>query len=110
MVLWLPHLWNLQPSKCDWVAVDEAQDVSPAQLDLILKMRGRGGRMIWVGDKNQAIFGFAGALSDSIDRIIEATHAIVLPLSICYRCPVSHIKLAQEVVPSIEPIWDLGTR
>lgn len=101
-MLWLPNRWNLEPSKCDWVAIDEAQDVSPAQLDLILKMRGRGGRMIWVGDKHQAIFGFAGALNDSIDRIIKATNAAVLPLSICYRCPERHIKLAQEIVPSIE--------
>lgn len=101
-MLWLPYKWNLNPSKCDWIAVDEAQDVSPAQLDLILKMRGRGGRMLWVGDSRQAIFGFAGAMNDSIDRIIKATNATVLPLSICYRCPESHIKLASEIVPSIE--------
>lgn len=101
-MLWLPYRWNLEPSKCDWVAIDEAQDVSPAQLDLILKMRGRGGRMIWVGDPRQAIFGFAGALSDSIDRIVKATNATILPLSICYRCPTSHIKLAQGIVPTIE--------
>lgn len=103
-MLWLPHRWNLEPSKSDWVAVDEAQDVSPAQLDLILKMRSRGGRIIWVGDPRQAIFGFAGALSDSIDRIIKATHATVLPLSICYRCPKSHIELAKKLVPEIESV------
>lgn len=101
-MLWLPNRWNLYPSKCDWIAIDEAQDVSPAQLDLILKMRSLGGRMIWVGDKFQAIFGFAGAMNDSLDQIIAATNATVLPLSISYRCPTSHIKLAQEIVPSIE--------
>lgn len=102
-MLWLPNRWNLTLRKSDWVAIDEAQDISPAQLDLILKMRSRGGRMIWVGDENQAIFGFAGASSDSIQQIIKATNATVLPLSICYRCPKSHIELAKSIVPSIEP-------
>lgn len=103
-MLWLPHVWGVAPSrKCDHVFVDEAQDLSPAQLALVLKMRGRGGRMFFVADRNQAIMGFAGAMADSVDQIIAATQATALPLSICYRCPTSHIKLAQAIVPSIEP-------
>lgn len=101
-MLWLPHRWNLAPRSSDWIAIDESQDVSPAALNLILKMRSPGGRMIWVGDKFQAIFGFTGAMNDSLDQIIAATNATVLPLSISYRCPTSHIKLAQEIVPNIE--------
>lgn len=101
-MFWLPNRWDLAPRSSDWIAIDESQDVSPAALDLILKMRSPGGRMIWVGDKFQAIFGFAGAMNDSLDQIIAATNATVLPLSISYRCPTSHIKLAQEIVPSIE--------
>ena len=101
-MLYLPYVWGLQPRKCQWVFVDESQDLSPAQLDLVLKLRSPGGRMLFVGDERQAIFGFAGASSDSIKQIIARTSATVLPLSICYRCPSSHIKLAQEIVPSIE--------
>lgn len=102
-MLWLPHQWNLHPAKQEWVYIDESQDLSAAQLDLVLKMRGRGGRMLFVGDPKQAIYGFAGACSDSIDRIIKKTKAIVLPLSICYRCPTKHIVLAKEYAPQIEP-------
>lgn len=102
-MLWLPHQWNLHPAKQEWVYIDESQDLSAAQLDLVLKMRGRGGRMLFVGDPKQAIYGFAGACSDSIDRIIKKTKAIVLPLSICYRCPTKHIALAKEYAPQIEP-------
>jgi hypothetical protein len=29
-----------------------------------------------------------------------------MPLSICYRCPSSHIRLAQQIVPQIEPRED----
>lgn len=101
-MIWLPHVWGLQPYRSQWIMTDECQDLSPAQLALVLKMREKGGRIIFVGDKNQAIMGFAGALSDSVDQIIAATNSVVLPLSICYRCPTSHIKLAQQIVPTIE--------
>lgn len=105
-MIWLPWKWDLQPSLQDYVMVDECQDLSPAQLNLVLKMRSKGGRMIFVGDPNQAIYGFAGASSDSIEQIISFTSATILPLSICYRCPESHIKLAQKIVPAIEPAPD----
>lgn len=102
-MLWLPHQWNLKPVKQEWIYIDESQDLSAAQLDLVLKMRGRGGRMLFVGDPKQAIYGFAGACSDSIERIIKKTKAIVLPLSICYRCPSKHVELAKKYAPQIEP-------
>lgn len=101
-MLWLPHHWRLEPPKQHWVFTDESQDLNPAQLDLVLKMRGRGGRLLFVADPKQAIYGFAGASSDSVDQILSHTEAITLPLNVCYRCPVSHIKLAQEIVPQIE--------
>ncbi|MGL5922160.1 UvrD-helicase domain-containing protein [Chroococcidiopsis sp.] len=100
-MLYLPHAWGLIPKQVQWVMCDEAQDLSPAQLDLVLKLRSPGGRMLFVGDESQAIFGFAGASSESIQQIIKRTNATVLPLSICYRCPSSHIKLAQTIVPTI---------
>lgn len=49
----------------------------------------------------QAIMGFAGADSDSYTNIIRRTNAVELPLSICYRCPRSHIKLVKEIYPQI---------
>lgn len=101
-MLWLPWKWNLIPYQVGWVFCDEAQDFSPAILDLVLKMRGRGGRILFVADPKQAIMGFAGALNDSVDQIIKRTNATVLPLSICYRCPSKHIELAQKLVPTIE--------
>ncbi len=68
-----------------------------------MKARANGGRMLFVGDKRQAIYGFTGADTRSIPNIIDRTHATVLPLSICYRCPTSVIELANEVYPGIEP-------
>jgi hypothetical protein len=56
-----------------------------------------------VGDTHQAIMGFSASDHRSISNIIERTSAISLPLSICYRCPTSHIELANKIYPVIEP-------
>ncbi|MDT9187627.1 MAG: Hsp70 family protein [Limnospira sp. PMC 894.15] len=102
-MVYLPVQWNLRVPKYDWIFVDEAQDLSKAQLELALRARRQGGRILFVGDKHQAIYGFAGANCDSVDEIIKETGAKELPLSICYRCPTSHLNLAREIVPYIEP-------
>lgn len=51
---------------------------------------------------HNSIMGFSGADCHSMKRIKEATNAVVLPLSICYRCPDSHLDLARKIVSSIE--------
>jgi len=102
-MIFLPDALNLSSSKTyQFVMVDECQDLSPAQLSIAMKARALGGRMIFVGDRNQAIMGFAGADSNSVDSIIEKTNATELPLSICYRCPTSHLDIARGLVPQIE--------
>ncbi|NJK63633.1 MAG: ATP-dependent helicase [Synechococcaceae cyanobacterium SM2_3_1] len=82
--------------------MDEAQDLSRAQLELVLKLPSPTGRMVFVGDPNQAIFGFAGSDDQSWGRIREAIHPTEFPLSITYRCPKSHVALAARLVPQIE--------
>ena len=101
-LLWLPHVLNLQPKPKDWVLIDEAQDLSRAQLDLVLKLPSDTGRMVFVGDPQQAIFGFAGSDNESWSRIQQAITPTLFPLSITYRCPKSHVRLAKNLVPQIE--------
>jgi hypothetical protein len=101
-MIWGPWVHNCKPFQLSWVLVDEAQDLNPAQLDLAMRCRYRNGRMLFVGDRSQAIYGFAGAMADGIDQIVEATGAKELPLSTCYRCPTTHLELAREIVPQIE--------
>ncbi|MDX2271040.1 MAG: AAA family ATPase [Cyanobacteriota bacterium] len=101
-LLWLPHVLNLQPVQKDWVLVDEAQDLSRAQLELVLKLPSETGRMVFVGDPHQAIFGFAGSDDQSWERIRETIQPKEFPLSITYRCPTSHVALASRLVPQIK--------
>lgn len=102
-MLWLPcHLDLPMPQQFQWIFADEAQDFSNAQRQIVLKSRADGGRILFVGDSRQAIMGFAGANARSFTEIAEQTGAITLPLSVCYRCPDSHLKLAREIVPHCE--------
>lgn len=103
--IWLPVKWELgkkrwfKPYK--FVLVDECQDLNAAQLELSLSLAGSSGRLLYVGDPRQAIMGFAGADNRSYHKIVERTKAKELPLSICYRCPRSHIELVLKIYPSI---------
>lgn len=103
--IWLPSHWDLgneswfKPYK--FVLVDECQDLNKAQLNLVKILAGSTGRILSVGDPKQAVMGFAGADDDSYHNIVKETRAIELPLSICYRCPKSHIDLVKKQFPSI---------
>jgi DNA helicase-2/ATP-dependent DNA helicase PcrA len=101
-MVWLPAHWKLRPREADFIFVDEAQDLSKANLATILACRAAGGRMVFVGDPRQSIYGFTGADVDSFDNIKKATNATELPLSVSYRCPRSVVARAQRIVPEIE--------
>ena len=99
-MIYLPIALHCPPPHYDVVLVDEAQDLSAAQLALV---RQAGDRIIAVGDPSQAIQGFAGADNQSFATLVEQTDAVEMPLSICWRCPTSHLDLAQGIVPHIQP-------
>lgn len=101
-MLWLPHVMNWAPKRFGLVLVDECQDLSSAQLELVLNSRAEGGQMLFVGDPRQAIYNFTGADVRSYAKIAERTGAQQLPLSVCYRCPRAVIAKAQGIVPEIE--------
>ena len=90
----------------DVLFIDECQDLNKAQIAMALRSVNDAGRIIAVGDRWQSIYGFRGADVDAIPNVIEALDATVLPLSISYRCPKSHVQLAQRLVPQIEAADD----
>jgi len=86
--------------KYDLVVVDEAQDMNVTQLLLARGMC--RGRLLVVGDDRQAIYGFRGADSQSIDRLKNELSAVEMPLTITYRCPKSIVEYAQRLVPDYQ--------
>jgi DNA helicase-2/ATP-dependent DNA helicase PcrA len=105
-MIWLPAALGLKVERFDWVFVDEAQDMNRSQLELILKAGDGRTRFCCVGDPKQAIYGFRGADTRAMDTTIERLRAKIFPLSITYRCPTSHVKLAQQIVPELEARTD----
>ncbi len=99
---WFPARFELRPATHDLVVVDEAQDLDAAQQYLIQALCKRDGRIVAIGDRRQAIFGFRGADSNSMPNLIRHLDATILPLSITYRCPTRVVELAQEIGPEIQ--------
>ena len=100
--LYMSTLWSAPIPKAELIMVDEAQDISPIQRQMLHQMRGKNGRIAAVGDRNQAIYGFRGADYTSMDKIKEETSAIDLPLTVSFRCPKSIVHEAKQFVSHIE--------
>ena len=101
-MIWLPVVMNLPVKHYDTVFVDEAQDFNEVQRRLILKAC-NGGRMIVVGDPRQAIYGFRGADSRSMDLFKEELEKSPkgvkqYPLTTTFRCPRSVVEEANRYV------------
>ncbi len=101
-MIWMPLVNDYPFPKYDVLFVDEAQDFNESQREMISKCV-NGGRCIIVGDKNQAIYGFRGADSNSINRFRQRLEKgdrkiTELPLSITWRCPNSVVKEANRYV------------
>lgn len=100
-MLWLPYSLGWSAVASDLVVVDECQDLSAAQLHLLKKCI--RGRLLAVGDPAQAIYGFAGADSESMSRITRETDATELGLLTTFRCPRKVVEIAQHYVPDYRP-------
>ena len=101
-MIWMPIVNGYPFPKYDVLFVDEAQDFNEVQREMI-SLCVNGGRCIIVGDKNQAIYGFRGADSNSIamfrQRLLKTQREISeFPLSITWRCPKSVVKEANRYV------------
>jgi len=101
-MIYLPIVLNLPVRQYQWVFVDESQDMNSCQIELILRMIANDGRCVAVGDENQSIYGFRSADPAAMQKMQERLDATLLPLSITYRCPKSHVELAKQFVSDIQ--------
>ena len=87
----------------DYVFLDEAQDMSKLDRLFIEKLIKKPlGRLISVFDEKQTIYGWRGSDMNSVEYFSSRPNTKKLPLSICYRCPKSHVELAKSIYPDIE--------
>ena len=97
-MIWLPNVLFCKPigMKYDWIMLDEVQDLSVCQREIILKCRKINTRMILVGDKKQCIFSFSSADPQSFEKLKDIPNTITLPLSISYRCAENIVNFAKK--------------
>lgn len=102
-MVWLPYAHELPIHRAELLIVDEAQDLNRVQQWFAARA---GERVLVIGDRNQAIFGFRGADNKSIDTLVDLLGgANEKRLSFTRRCPVKVVELARKVVPYIQP-WE----
>lgn len=101
-MIYLPAIGRFPVYKSDVLFVDERQDMNRAQTALVRQALKPGGRVIAVGDMNQAIYAFRGADVEAMEELVNQFNAVRLPLSVCYRCGKKIIELAQTIVPQIK--------
>ena len=86
----------------DWVIIDECQDTNVITQLLLEKILKPNGRLVAIGDVAQAIYGFRGADANAMDSMRKRFNCTPKPLSECFRCAKSIIRLAQFHMSSIE--------
>jgi len=116
-MIWLPVVNGLKTQQFDLLMVDEGQDLNHCQQQLAL---GAGRRICLVGDENQAIYGFAGADTESMNTMemelsdrdrrnstmavpaLAEYHCAILPLTVTRRCSHAVVEEAKKLVPEFE--------
>ncbi|MDO8473184.1 MAG: UvrD-helicase domain-containing protein [Dehalococcoidia bacterium] len=100
-MIWLPVVLNLPLVQYDVLLWDESQDGNKCQQQLALRA---GKRLVLCGDRNQAIYGFAGADSaalDNMEKLLTASPrgCVTLPLTVTRRCGRAIVAEANKIVP-----------
>lgn len=117
------YVYDIAVARChnfyaNGILVHNCQDLNRCQQALAKKA---GKRLILVGDSKQAIYGFAGADSESMDRMkrelgiddsdpqqalaeVEGSKpgCVVLPLTVTRRCGKAIVDEARKLVPEFE--------
>jgi DNA helicase-2/ATP-dependent DNA helicase PcrA len=102
--IWHPLIHDYRVEPYDWVFVDEWQDLTKPQMDLVLKAVKPGGHLVAVGDPKQAIYKFAGAGSSAVDSLRKRFETDTLPLTTTYRCAKAIVREAARIVPDIRAL------
>jgi superfamily I DNA/RNA helicase len=97
--IYLPVVFSGAFPRFNTVLVDEAQDLSPLNHQMLRKVA--AGKLIVVGDPRQAIYAFRGADHNSMTNLKELkSEWIELPLNTTFRCPQSVVERQHAHAPA----------
>lgn len=99
--LYMTTLFGAQLPRFPLTLIDEAQDLSPLNHQMIADLVGNR-RIIAVGDEFQSIYGFRGAVSDGMNVLRRRFSMEEFRLSISFRCPRAIIRRARSRAPYMQ--------
>ncbi len=105
-----PHILSYVSSKFAWILVDEFQDTTDLQVEILTLIAQAGRtRFLLVGDPHQSIFRFAGARPDLADEFADRINARTdLSLSGNFRSSSPILAHAELLFPRIPAMIALG--
>lgn len=81
------------------VFVDEFQDTSPLQYQVLERFMANGSKLFIIGDPNQSIYGFRGAGGETFEKFIAEHQPITIRLTQNYRSTRSIVAAGAAVFP-----------
>jgi len=102
--VYMPALFGGTYPRHPLVLVDEAQDLSPVNHEMLNHLS--KSRIIAVGDPFQSIYGFRGAVQSGMRRLQERFAMTEADLSVSFRCPEVIVRSVHWRVPKMQ--WVKG--
>jgi superfamily I DNA/RNA helicase len=86
----------------DYVIVDEFQDLTPGEQELMFRLRRPGGQLVALGDPRQSIYKFRGNDPQGlakIEALVGAGGSVTdVPITECQRCPKPIVVAANQLM------------
>lgn len=104
--VYMPALFGGTYPRFPLVLIDEAQDLSPVNHEMLRHLR--HSRIVAVGDPNQSIYGFRGAVQSGMASLKAEFEMTEADLSVSFRCPSNIAKAVHWRVPNMRWIKEGG--
>ena len=103
-LLKIPEIKEEYSNKFHLIIADEVQDFTPLMFSIRKALVGPNTKTVTVGDSDQGIYSFLGALSDSIDNYQNYTNHeyTKFNLTVNRRCKLETMPFALNVINSVE--------
>jgi DNA helicase-2/ATP-dependent DNA helicase PcrA len=102
--VYMPALFGGTYPKFPTVLIDEAQDLSPVNHQMLHHLS--KSRLIAVGDENQSIYRFRGATTKGMSKLRERFKMDAAELTVSFRCPEAIVKAVHWRCPQMK--WIKG--
>ena len=97
--IYMPTLFGGAFPKHPNVVVDEAQDASPINHEMLWHLR--ASRIFAVGDDRQSIYAFRGAVQGGMAKLADRFNMTHARLTVSFRCPEAIVRNAQWRAPEM---------